>query len=155
MKIILHYYITTKEALPSPTLCKKYIHATLKKIFPRFNKTFEISIRFVSAKESRTLNKKFRKKDYATNVLSFPNDEFDTPESREASYLGDLAICSSVVQKESIEQGKSSRSHFAHLIVHGVLHLLGYDHMKSRDAKKMENLEIAVLKNLKFENPYS
>lgn len=150
MKIILNHYTSTPKA-PTPTLCQKYITTTLKKIFPKSNRTFEISIRFVSTKESRALNKKFRKKDYATNVLSFPSDEENNP----VLYLGDLAICTSVVQKESLEQGKSLRSHFAHLMVHGVLHLLGYDHMKSRDAKKMENLEIAILKNLKFENPYS
>lgn len=117
-----------------------------------------MTIRIVGAAESRNLNRTYRGKDKPTNVLSFPADV--PPQGvRAASYgldvpLGDLAICAPVVAREAREQGKSPRAHWAHMVVHGVLHLLGYDHENDRDAEAMESREAKILSQFGFTNPY-
>ena len=109
-----------------------------------------ISIRIVSAEESASLNQQYRHKNYATNVLSFP-----VPDGLHATgQLGDLALCAQVVKQEAAEQHKSVINHWAHLVVHGVLHLLDYDHENNKDAKKMETLEVLVLSRLGIPDPY-
>lgn len=109
-----------------------------------------VSLRLVDEKEGRKLNSKYRNKAHATNVLSFP-----VPASLPASgYLGDIALCTAIVKKEAKEQGKLALDHWAHLTVHGVLHLLGYDHERVNDAKKMEALEVRILHKLGIDNPY-
>ncbi|WP_407276645.1 rRNA maturation RNase YbeY [Halothiobacillus sp. DCM-1] len=113
-----------------------------------------VCARFVDAAEGQALNQQYRHKNYATNVLSFP---FDTPlpdESDQERYLGDLVLCQPVLVEEARAQGKSLTAHTAHLIVHGVLHLLGFDHETPAQAEEMEGLEIQVLAQLGFENPY-
>lgn len=116
----------------------------------------EITVRIVDAEESRTLNRDYRDKDKPTNVLSFPSDLPDfLREELELPPLGDLVICAPVVAAEAAEQGKSARDHWAHLTVHGVLHLLGFDHIKDDEAEAMENTEIQALKSLGIENPYA
>ena len=116
----------------------------------------QVSLRIVDSKESRHLNYHWRGKDKATNVLSFPVDgsmiEFMSDGS--AYVLGDLAICAAVVAREASEQEKKPDSHWAHMVIHGVLHLLGYDHETARDAKVMEALEVAVMQQFGFTNPY-
>jgi probable rRNA maturation factor len=114
----------------------------------------EIDIRVVDEEESAGLNQTYRNKQGATNVLSFP---FEAPAGlpqQEVMMLGDLAICASVVEREAQEQGKAVQAHWAHMLVHGVLHLLGYDHLTDAEAEEMEQLEIVILAQLGIENPY-
>ena len=111
----------------------------------------ELVIRVVDANESQKLNKTFRDKDYPTNVLSFPAD-IELPEG--PTILGDIAICLPVVKREADEQSKRFDQHFAHMVVHGCLHLMGYDHEDEDDADQMEAKEIGILENLGYPNPY-
>ncbi len=106
----------------------------------------EVTVRVVGGAESRALNKRYRNKDRPTNVLSFPYDE--------PGVLGDVVICAAVVNREAREQGKTAAAHWAHMVVHGVLHLLGFDHIRPGDAKVMENRERAILARLSFPDPY-
>lgn len=117
---------------------------------------YVVVLRVVNEDEGRQLNREFRGKDYATNVLSFP---FDTPPAElldelEEVPLGDLVICEPVLTKEAAEQGKSVSQHLAHLLIHGLLHLQGFDHISDEDAETMEALEVKLLGKLGFENPY-
>jgi probable rRNA maturation factor len=113
----------------------------------------EVGVRVVGRAESRKLNSRYRGKDYATNVLSFPASSI--PVSGPALMpLGDLVICPQVLRSEAREQQKSLRAHWAHLVVHGALHLIGYDHERSADARRMERREVTVLRRLGFTNPY-
>ena len=115
----------------------------------------ELSVRLVGRAESRKLNAHYRGKDYATNVLSFPASPFAAAANDEtAQPLGDLVICPPVLRTEALEQCKTLRAHWAHLVVHGSLHLIGYDHERDADARRMERREIAVLRRLGFTNPY-
>jgi probable rRNA maturation factor len=109
----------------------------------------EVSVRLVGRAESRKLNAHYRGKDHPTNVLSFPA----SPAAATVA-LGDLVICPQVLRAEAREQRKTLRAHWAHLVVHGALHLIGYDHERDADARRMERREIAVLRRLGFTNPY-
>lgn len=109
----------------------------------------EFTVRIVDAEEGLQLNSAYRHKDYATNVLTFDY-------SREPVVAADLVLCAPVVEREAVEQGKTLQDHYAHLLVHGALHALGYDHeISSADAEEMEGLEIAVMAQLGFANPYA
>jgi len=112
----------------------------------------EIVVRIVDEQESAELNEQYRHKSGPTNILSFP---VDLPEGIELDLLGDLVICAPVVEKEALEQDKLLAHHWAHIIVHGVLHLLGYDHIDDGEAELMENKEIAILNKLHINNPYT
>jgi probable rRNA maturation factor len=112
-----------------------------------------VSIRIVDETEGRTLNRDYRHRDYATNVLSFPAD----PPPRGYAgprLLGDLVLCAAVVEREARAQGKRPADHFAHLTVHGTLHLVGHDHMESAEAERMEALEVRILARLGIADPY-
>ena len=111
----------------------------------------EVAIRIVDETESASLNAQYRHKNTATNILSFPSD---LPEDCEPPILGDLAICAAVVAREATEQRKSPEAHWAHMVIHGSLHLLGFDHIDDADAEIMETREIAILHTLGFANPY-
>lgn len=111
----------------------------------------ELVIRLVDEAESSELNGLYRHKQGPTNVLSFP---FEAPPGVETAILGDLVICAGVVEREAEEQGKSLESHWAHMVVHGALHLQGYDHLDEEQALNMESREIAILNGLGFPNPY-
>lgn len=111
----------------------------------------EVSLRITDTNEIKTLNQQYRGKDYATNVLSFPAD---LPPELKLPHLGDIVICAEVVEREAAEQHKTSTAHWAHMVVHGTLHLLGYDHIDDADAEIMEALEIEILSTLNFTNPY-
>ncbi|MDF3863165.1 rRNA maturation RNase YbeY [Pseudomonas denitrificans (nom. rej.)] len=113
----------------------------------------ELTIRLVDETEGRELNKTWRHKDYATNVLSFPADVPD--ELLDIPLLGDLVICAPVVTREAAEQGKSAEAHWAHLVIHGCLHLLGYDHIEDEEAEEMEGLERELLAELGHPDPYA
>jgi len=111
----------------------------------------ELVIRVVDEAESAALNQQYRHKSGATNVLSFP---FQAPPPVESNLLGDLVICAPVVSKQATEQKKRELAHWAHMVVHGTLHLLGYDHQQSAEAAEMENMEIEILAQLGFPDPY-
>ena len=133
---------------------KKQIETTLRHV--GFDVDCEIGIACVDVSESQELNLQYREKDKPTNVLSFPSD---IPEEMlsllDAEPLGDLVICIPVVLQEATEQQKTPSDHFTHLLVHGILHLLGYDHETSEaEAEEMEALEIEILKKLGIANPY-
>ncbi|MBT8583587.1 rRNA maturation RNase YbeY [Polynucleobacter paneuropaeus] len=128
--------------IASNSLIKKWIKATT-------NKVGLITIRFVNAAEAKKMNAAYRKKDKPTNVLTFPY-ALD-----KASLNADIILCVPVIQKEAKEQGKDMKSHLAHLIIHGCLHAQGHDHGIPKQAEKMEALEIKLLKELGFANPYT
>lgn len=111
----------------------------------------ELTIRIVDTEESQTLNSTYRGKDKPTNVLSFP---FEVPEGIELPLLGDLVICASVVETEASEQQKPLEAHWAHMVTHGCLHLLGYDHIIDAEAEEMESLETQLIESLGFTDPY-
>ena len=115
------------------------------------NINFDMTLRIVNEIEGKDLNQTYRNKSNATNVLSFP---FEAPENVEINLLGDIVICAPVVAKEAQIQHKSTQSHWAHLTIHGTLHLLGFDHIDENDAVIMENLEINAMASLGFSDPY-
>ena len=135
--------ILTKNFVPKKSLFKKWVAAVLPK-----NKNAELTIRVVNYKESQVLNKKYRRKNRPTNILSFAVNDQAT------NYLGDLVICAPLVKKEAREQNKLLLHHYAHLTIHGALHLLGYGHHTKKQAEIMEKLEIKFLRKLKIDNPY-
>ncbi len=119
----------------------------------------ELSLRIVSAEESRQLNRDYRGKDKPTNVLSFPMQmegdiTFAENEPQAFQILGDLAICAQVVEDEARQQQKHREAHWAHMLVHGMLHLQGYDHIEDAEAEEMEQLEVRILNQLGFSDPY-
>jgi probable rRNA maturation factor len=111
-----------------------------------------LTIRLVDEEESRKLNARFRGKDEATNVLSFPAE---LPEVIEIALLGDIVICAPLVSEEARAQDKPLMAHWAHLTIHGILHLLGYDHQQAEEAELMESIEIGLLQSLEIPNPYA
>ena len=111
-----------------------------------------VSIRFVDEVEMVTLNERYRNQAEPTNVLSFPCDRSDEAGVR---ILGDIVACEPVVTREALAQGKDSRDHWAHIIIHGLLHLLDFDHMDDREAAEMEQLEIQLLSEMGIGNPYA
>ncbi len=111
----------------------------------------EITVRIVDEAESHQLNLTYRGKDKPTNVLSFP---FECPDEVALPLLGDLVICRQVVEREAQEQGKLLTAHWAHMVVHGSLHLLGYDHIEEDEAEEMESLESQIMRSLGFADPY-
>lgn len=115
------------------------------------HKEAEITLRIVDEEEGQELNKAWRKKESATNVLSFPIGE---PIEQAPNLLGDIVICAPIVEREAKEQGKDIEAHWAHLIIHGILHLQGYDHESEEEANAMELKEIRILENIGYANPY-
>ncbi|GAA6943859.1 rRNA maturation RNase YbeY [Helicobacter pylori] len=111
----------------------------------------EMTVRIVDEAESHALNLNYRGKDRPTNVLSFP---FECPDEVELPLLGDLVICRQVVEREAQEQDKPVMAHWAHMVVHGSLHLLGYDHIEDDEAEEMESLEAQIMTGLGFADPY-
>ncbi|MET0046934.1 MAG: rRNA maturation RNase YbeY [Sedimenticola sp.] len=111
----------------------------------------ELTIRIVDETESHELNLQYRGKDRPTNVLSFP---FEAPEVVESDLLGDLVICAPVVAREAEEQGKTLEAHWAHMVVHGTLHLLGFDHQNEQEAEEMEGLEREIIEVMGYPDPY-
>ncbi|HEY3519941.1 MAG TPA: rRNA maturation RNase YbeY [Rhodanobacteraceae bacterium] len=142
-------YAVARRGVPAATGFRRWAEAALQGA--RYRRSAELSVRVVGAREGRVLNRHYRQRDYATNVLSFPA-EF--PSGVNSPLLGDIVICAPVVAREARERGKSVRDHYAHLTVHGVLHLLGFDHQSARDAEKMEALETRVLARLGIDDPY-
>lgn len=129
------------RGVPSPARLRRWALAALGQ------GRAEVTLRVVGSGESRALNRRYRGKDKPTNVLSFP---YGDPRA-----LGDIVICAPVVNREAREQGKPAAAHWAHMVVHGVLHLRGFDHIRSREAKMMEGRERAILARLSFPDPYA
>jgi probable rRNA maturation factor len=142
-------YGLPRAGLPAPASFRRWVGAALRGA--RRRKPAELAIRLVDAAEGRELNRQYRGKDYATNVLSFPAE---LPPGVDLPLLGDLAICAPVVLHEAADQGKPPAHHWAHLTIHGVLHLLGHDHVAEADAERMEALETRILAGLGIPDPY-
>ena len=140
-------YGLPRSGLPSATSFRKWAAAAAQGRILRA----DLAIRLVDTKEGRSLNRHYRGKDYPTNVLSFPAE---LPEGVNLPLLGDLVICAPVVAKEAAEQHKPLNAHFAHLTVHGVLHLLGLNHEDEREAEAMERFEREILADLGLPDPY-
>lgn len=142
-------YAVSRKGVPTSASFHQWVEAALRGA--RRRKATELSIRIVDTDEGRTLNRDYRHKDYATNVLSFP---VELPPGVKLPLIGDLVICAPVVAREAAEQGKRPRDHWAHMTVHGVLHLLGYDHIEDAEAEAMEALETRILAGLGIADPY-
>ena len=149
MSIELDLQIAVENEQGLPT--EQDIQLWLNKTIPQFQENAELTVRIVDTEESHQLNHDYRGKDKPTNVLSFP---FEVPPGMELDLLGDLIICRQVVEKEAEEQNKPLLAHWAHMVVHGSLHLLGYDHIEDDEAEEMESLETEIMQTMGFEDPY-
>ncbi|NOH33739.1 rRNA maturation RNase YbeY [Vibrio chagasii] len=147
IELDLQLAVENEQGLPT----EQDIQLWLDKTIPQFQKSAELTIRIVDTEESHQLNYEYRGKDKPTNVLSFP---FEAPPGIELDLLGDLIICRQVVEKEAEEQNKPLLAHWAHMVVHGSLHLLGYDHIEDDEAEEMESLETEIMQAMGFEDPY-
>jgi probable rRNA maturation factor len=136
-----------QSGLPEASQFQHWLDAVL----PQFQPVSEVTIRLVDEAESHHLNMTYRGKDKPTNVLSFP---FEAPPGIELPLLGDLIICRQVVEQEAIDQEKLLLAHWAHMVVHGCLHLLGYDHIVDEEAEEMESLETEIMQSLGYPDPY-
>ncbi len=134
------------EGLPGQAEVAHWAEAALMREAPA-----EVVVRIVDEAESRELNHAYRQKDEPTNVLSFP---FEAPSEVAGEHLGDLVICAPVVAREAKAQGKPLDSHWAHMVIHGILHLQGYDHVDPAEAEEMETLESRIMGQLGYSNPY-
>jgi len=142
-------YAAPRKGVPASASFRRWIEAALKGAKRR--KATEVSVRIVDTEEGQALNLQYRGRDYATNVLSFP---VELPPGVDIPLIGDLVICAPVVAREAAEQGKKPVDHWAHLTIHGTLHLLGYDHIDEAEAEAMEALETKVLAGLGIADPY-
>ena len=155
LKMTVQYATSTREPLPPKPLLRKWIKAALAH-------DAEIALRIVDEAEGHRLNRDFRNKDYATNVLTFVYGDAQTdPDvlsgvSRDAHPLaGDIVLCAPVVENEARQQQKNLMAHYAHLTVHGILHLQGHDHQEEAEAEEMEEMETRILARLGYEDPYA
>lgn len=145
-------YATARKGVPAAASFRRWAAAALAGRI----RDADLAIRIVGEDEGRALNRHYRGKDYATNVLSFPAELPEgLPEGVRLPLLGDLVICAPVVAREAADQGKSLNAHYAHLTVHGVLHLLGWDHENTPEAEAMEQLEREILAELGVDDPYA
>ncbi|MBP7370118.1 MAG: rRNA maturation RNase YbeY [Arenimonas sp.] len=140
-------YGISRKGVPSSQSFKRWAEAACQGRIKRA----DIAIRVVDEKEGQALNKHYRGKDYATNVLSFPAE---LPEGVTLPLLGDIVICAPVVAREALVQHKTLAAHYAHLTIHGVLHLLGLDHDNDKEALAMEAIEREILANMGYSDPY-
>lgn len=135
------------DNLPTQAQFESWVRIAVGQTMP----AVELTIRLVEVSESQHLNHTYRGKDKPTNVLSFP---FEAPAEIDLPLLGDLIICVDVVEKEAQQQDKTLEAHWAHMVIHGCLHLLGYDHIIDEEAEEMESLETQLLEHLGFTDPY-
>lgn len=149
LDVAVGYATGSRKGVPAPASFRRWVEAALKGA--RRRKATEVAIRIVDAEEGQALNLQYRGRDYATNVLSF---EADLPPGIDLPLIGDLVICAPVVAREAAEQGKKPNDHWAHLTIHGTLHLLGFDHIEDAEADEMEALETRILAGLGIADPY-
>ncbi|MFV9615034.1 MAG: rRNA maturation RNase YbeY [Gammaproteobacteria bacterium] len=133
--------------VPEPALLQAWATAAYLKTNPAI-----VSMRVTTSEEIQQLNKQYRNKDKATNVLSFP---MQSPEEVGVCLLGDIVLCAAVINSEAKQQAKAESAHWAHMVVHGMLHLQDFDHVKTEEAEEMEQLETKILSQLGFDDPYS
>ncbi|MDX2503830.1 MAG: rRNA maturation RNase YbeY [Gammaproteobacteria bacterium] len=152
--------VVASDSIPARETMELWIKAALSEVAlsgeseqsqKLLNNEYELTLRIVNKNEIQTLNKTYRHKDKPTNVLSFP---FEAPAQVQLPLLGDVVICHDVVLEEAHQQQKTIENHWAHMVIHGVLHLIGYDHMDDSEAQSMENLEIQILNKLNIADPY-
>lgn len=147
IELDLQLAVEDENGLPSEANFATWLEAAITP----FQEQAEVTIRIVDSEESHQLNMDYRGKDKPTNVLSFP---FEAPPGMELDLLGDLVICRQVVEQEASEQNKPLLAHWAHMVVHGSLHLLGYDHIEDDEAEEMESLETEIMQGMGYEDPY-
>lgn len=143
--LIAVQYAAPRRGVPAPASLRRWARAALA------DRTGDVTLRVVGAPESCDLNRTYRGRDYATNVLSFPVPEL--PDGTRP-IRGDLVLCAPLIAREAREQGKAPDAHWAHMVVHGCLHLCGYDHEAKAEAERMENLERKLLAGLGYPDPY-
>jgi len=141
-------FASDADELPSRAQVRRWVAAALEH-------SAEITVRIVDAEEAQALNQDYRDKTYVPNVLTFEYGEIGHDESGCGVLGGDVVVCAPVVEREAREQGKPAKHHYAHMTIHGVLHLQGYDHIDPAEAEIMESREIAILKQFRIPNPYS
>ena len=137
---------SSDDDVPEPEMIQSWAAAAYSSGAPAI-----ASIYVATSEEIQQLNKQYRDKDKATNVLSFP---MQSPEEVDVHLLGDIALCAAVIKQEASQQSKTQAAHWAHMVVHGMLHLQGYDHINDDEAETMEQLEVEILGRLGFSNPY-
>lgn len=151
MHRVIIQHTVPKNCMP----LRSHLKTWAKAVLASQTSPLEVTLRIVDSDEMTTLNSRYRHKQGPTNVLSFPNDEDEINiDDLTHRFLGDIVICAEVVNQEALDQHKSNQAHWAHMVIHGVLHLLGYDHVEESDAHLMEETEINILKRLGFPNPY-
>jgi probable rRNA maturation factor len=141
-------FASAADGLPSRPQVRRWVAAALEH-------PAQITVRIVDAEEAQALNHDYRNKDYVPNVLSFEYGEIGHDGSGRSVLGGDVVICAPVVEREAREQGKPLRDHYAHMTIHGVLHLQGYDHIDPHEAVIMESREAAILERFRIRNPYA
>jgi probable rRNA maturation factor len=144
VSLAVQYTYGATKSLPSRAQVRRWVCAAAQR-------PLQLTIRFVNEREARELNRTFRRKDYPTNVLTFPYND----DARATEAQGDIAVCGAVIAKEAKAQRKPLAQHFAHIIIHGVLHLQGYDHERKADAQEMEDTEREILKRFRIPDPYA
>lgn len=148
VKVTVQYAVEPRR-LPSPLQLRRWARSALKGVR---RKSASVTVRIVGRAESRRLNARYRRRDQATNVLSFP---FDAPPGVKSDLLGDLVICAPVVRAEARRQTGNEAAHWAHTVVHGILHLRGYDHGNDREAAEMEGRESRLMRAFGYPDPYA
>ncbi|MCL1097066.1 rRNA maturation RNase YbeY [Shewanella gelidii] len=148
LELFLDVQVASQESnLPTQQQLEHWVTIAIGQAMPKV----ELTIRIVDEAESQQLNGSYRGKDKPTNVLSFP---FEAPQGIELPLIGDLIICAAVVKREAMQQNKPLEAHWAHMVVHGCLHLLGYDHIDDIEAEEMEAIETQLIEGLGFFDPY-
>jgi len=150
-EIDVQYAIEKSSSLPSEAQISTWVNSALS----RHETDGGLTVRITDEAEITELNRDYRNQDKPTNVLSFPMDlSVELSEEIGISMLGDIIICAPVVEREAAEQNKPLQSHWAHMVIHGTLHLLGYDHIEDEEAEEMESLEIEIMHGLGYKDPY-
>ena len=148
LAVELQNVISVSEC-PTNAEIQEWIELTLNTV--SYKKNAEVTVRIVDEVESQSLNYSYRQKNKPTNILSFP---FEVPEQVKCDLLGDLVICHSIVEQEAIQQSKPLKDHYTHMLIHGTLHLLGFDHIEDDEAEEMEAIEVEILALLGVAEPY-